>query len=69
MITGSVKAIMPCKKSQLVAAINSYATAKSTGDQLLIQAAIKILQPLVDSLEFMPESDEPVAGELTEDAA
>lgn len=64
-----VHAIMPCKKSQLIAAINAYATARSTSDQLLMQAAIKILQPLVDSLEFMPESDEPAAGELTEEAA
>jgi hypothetical protein len=62
---------MPCKKAELVSAINSYATARGTGDANLINAAAAMLQPLVDSLEYAPEQAEAVTDispEITEEA-
>lgn len=44
-----------CKKSELVAAINSYATARVTGDTILINVASQMLQSLIDSLEYPAE--------------
>ena len=58
---------MACKKSELVAAINSYSTARATGDGTLINAAAQILQPLVDSLEYAEEETE--AKEAATEAA
>lgn len=58
---------MACKKSELVAAINSYSTARATGDGMLINAAAQILQPLVDSLEYAEEEAE--AKEAAREAA
>jgi hypothetical protein len=52
---------MACKKSALVAAINSYVAARLTNDNPLINAAASMLQPLLDSIEYAPEEDE-VAG-------
>jgi hypothetical protein len=49
---------MPCKKSDLVKAINSYATARATGDSNLINLAVMPLQQMVDSLEYEPEQQE-----------
>jgi hypothetical protein len=46
---------MACKKSELVAVINSYATARASGDGILIQSAASMLQGLLDSLEYVPE--------------
>lgn len=46
---------MACKKSELVAAINSYATARATGDTILINIASQMLQSLVDSLNYLAE--------------
>lgn len=52
---------MPCTKEQLIAAINSYAIARSTSDDLLTQMAAKALAQLIDSLVFTqsqaPEDD------------
>ena len=55
---------MPCKKSDLVSAINSYATARATGDNNLINAAVSMLQPLVDSLAYADEQ----SGEIQEES-
>ncbi len=43
---------MPCTKEQLVAAINSYAAARQTGDGPLIQMSAQALTALVDTLTF-----------------
>ena len=56
---------MACKKSELVEAINSFATARSTGDGPLQQFSAQYLQQLVDTLEFAEEEttgEESVAG-------
>jgi hypothetical protein len=43
---------MPCTKAQLVAAINSYAAARQTGDGPLVNLAAQALTAMVDTLEF-----------------
>jgi len=48
---------MTCKKSELIAAINSYVSARLTGDGPLINAAAGMLQPALDSLEYAPEEE------------
>lgn len=53
---------MACKKSELIAAINSYASARLTGDAPLINAAASMLQPLIESLEYA-EEDKASEGE------
>lgn len=57
---------MPCKKSELVTAINSYVSARSTQDSTLINMAASLLQNMLDSLAFSAEEDAP---ETTETAA
>jgi|LakMenEpi03Aug12_release.lakeMendotaPanAssembly.Ray.scaffolds.fasta_scaffold2175728_2 hypothetical protein len=50
---------MPCTKDQLIAAINSFASARTTGDVPLMQMAADVLTKLVDTLEFSePEPEE-----------
>jgi hypothetical protein len=49
---------MACKKSQLVSAINSFGSARATGDGNLIAFAAELIGKLVDTLEFEPESEE-----------
>lgn len=53
---------MACKKSELVQAINSFATARATGDAPLQQFSAQYLQQLVETLEFAEEEEESVAG-------
>ena len=48
---------MACKKSELVAAVNSYASARLTGDGPLVKMAVEALQNVVDTLEFAPEEE------------
>lgn len=48
---------MACKKSELVAAVNSYASARLTGDAPLVKMAAEALQNIVDTLEFAPEDE------------
>lgn len=48
---------MACKKSELVAAVNSYASARLTGDAPLVKMAAEALQNIVDTLEFEPEAE------------
>jgi hypothetical protein len=51
---------MACKKSQLISAINSFGSARATGDGNLITFAAELIGKLVDTLEFEPESEEEV---------
>jgi hypothetical protein len=46
---------MACKKSDLVSAINSYASARLTGDGNLLKMSGDLLSSLIESLEFEPE--------------
>jgi hypothetical protein len=51
---------MPCTKEQLIAAINSYAAARVSGDAPLVQMAAEALTQAVDTLDFTepaPEED------------
>lgn len=48
---------MACKKSELVSAINSFGSARATGDGNLIQFAADLIGQLVETLEFAPEED------------
>ena len=49
---------MACKKSELVSAINSFASARATGDGNLMAYSGQLVQQCVDSLEYAPEEDE-----------
>jgi len=53
---------MACKKSELVSAINSFATARATGDGNLIAFSVNMIGQLIDTLEFEPE-EEPAEAE------
>ena len=46
---------MACKKSEIAAAINSFATARATNDPNLVVMAGAGVQQLLDTLEFSPE--------------
>ena len=54
---------MACKKSELVGAINSFATARASGDGALQQMSAQLVQNTIDTLEFDPEES---AEETTE---
>lgn len=45
------------KKSELVSAINSYATARAAGDANLINLSAQLLQQAIDQLEFESEQE------------
>ena len=49
---------MACKKSELVSAINSFASARATGDGNLMAYSGQLVQQCVDSLEYAPETEE-----------
>ena len=57
---------MACKKSELVGAINSFATARASGDGALQQMSAQLLQNTIETLEFEPEE---VTEETTETEA
>ena len=44
------------KKSELVSAINSYSTARATGDNNLINMSGSTLQRVIDTIEFEEET-------------
>jgi hypothetical protein len=46
---------MACKKSELVSAINSFGSARATGDGNLIAFSANLIGQLIDTLEFGPE--------------
>ena len=48
---------MACKKSELVSAINSFGSARATGDSNLIGFAGNMIGTLLDTLEFGPEEE------------
>ena len=48
---------MPCKKSELVSAITSYAAARASVDGNLIQFSSQLLGQYVETLEFEPEEE------------
>lgn len=58
---------MACTKRQLVDLINSYATARATGDGNLINMSAQLLQAAVDTLEFEPEPEETEETEVKEE--
>ena len=46
---------MPCKKSELASAINSYAAARVSGDGNLINFGASAVSAMLDTLEFDEE--------------
>ena len=49
---------MACKKSELIAAINSFGAARASGDPNLISFAGNLIGQYIDTLEFGPEVEE-----------
>lgn len=60
---------MTCKKSELVSAINSFGSARATGDGNLIQFAANLIGQLIETLEFEPEDDTVSEDELAAERA
>ena len=59
---------MACKKSELVAAINSFATARATGDRTLQQLSAQLVENAINTLEFEPEEEEVTEEVTSEDS-
>lgn len=57
---------MACTKSELISAINSFGSARATGDLNLINYAGRLIGELIDSLEFAPEEVEETKEEAAE---
>jgi hypothetical protein len=53
---------MACKKSELVSAINSFGSARATGDGNLIAFSANLIGQLIETIEFAPEG-----GDLPEE--
>ena len=49
---------MACKKSELVSAINSFASARAIGDGNLVAFSAQLVQQYVETLEFDDEDEE-----------
>ena len=49
------------KKSEVVSAINSFANARATGDQTLVQFSAQLVAKYIDELQFDPEDEEGVS--------
>lgn len=60
---------MACKKSELVSAINSFGSARATGDGNLIKFAVNLISQLMETLEFEPEEDTVLDDELVAERA
>ena len=60
---------MACKKSELVGAINSFATARASGDNALQQMSAQLLQNTIDTLEFEPEEVAKESAEVEEETS
>lgn len=59
---------MPCKQSELITAINSFAAARSSNDQVLTSFSANLVAKLMDTLVFAPEDEvEETAEAPTED--
>ena len=48
---------MPCKKTDLISAINSFGAARASGDNTLLAFSMNLVQSLLDTLEFEGESE------------
>jgi hypothetical protein len=48
---------MPCKKSEMVQAINTYGNARSSNDPNLVNYASQLLVNYMETLEFEPEAE------------
>ena len=59
---------MACKKSDLVSAINSFGSARATGDGNLIAFSANLIGQLIDTLEFEPETEETKGEEAPAEA-
>lgn len=57
---------MACTKSQLVSAINSFGSARATGDGNLIAFSANLIGQLIDTIEFAPETEEVATEEKVE---
>ena len=57
---------MACKKSELVSSINSFGSARATGDGNLIGFAVNMIGSLLDTLEFSPEEETKVEDSVEE---
>ena len=57
---------MACKKSELVSAINSFGSARATGDPNLVNFAAGLIGQLLDTLEFGSEEDVSPETEIEE---
>ena len=60
---------MACKKSELISALNSFGSARATGDGNLIQFSVNLIGQLIDTLEFAPEEEPISEGELAAERA
>ena len=60
---------MACKKSELISAINSFGSARATGDGNLIQFAGNLIGQLIETLDFAPEEDATSEDELAAERA
>ena len=59
---------MACKKSELVAAINSFGTARATGDVTLQQLSGQLVENAINTLEFEHEEEEVTEEVTSEDS-
>ena len=48
---------MACKKTELVQAIQTYATARATNDPNLISFGANLLDQFLETIEFAPEEE------------
>jgi hypothetical protein len=55
---------MACTKSQLVSAINSFGSARATGDGNLIAFSANLIGQLIDTIEFAPEEETQAEGKV-----
>jgi hypothetical protein len=48
---------MPCKKTDLISAINSFGAARASGDNTLLAFSVNLVQSLIDTLDFAGETE------------
>lgn len=48
---------MPCKKTDLISAINSFGAARASGDNTLLAFSVNLVQSLLDTIEFEGETE------------
>ena len=53
----------------MVGAINSFATARSSGDNALQQMSAQLLQNTIETLEFAPEETTEESAEVEEETS